>query len=105
CGARLYKTGDLARYGRNGEIECLGRIDHQVKVRGFRIELGEIETVLARHPGVRQNVVVAREDQTGEKQLVAYVVCEQGRTPSGVELRHYMKQTLPEYMLPSRFVF
>src|SRR5258708_17401807 len=72
-GARLYKTGDLARYLWNGEIECLGRIDHQVKVRGFRIELGEIESVLSSHPGIRQSVVVAREDASNEKRLVAYV--------------------------------
>jgi len=71
AGARLYKTGDLARFLPNGDIEYLGRIDHQVKIRGFRIELGEIESVLAKHPSVQQCLVMAREDEPGRKQLVA----------------------------------
>jgi amino acid adenylation domain-containing protein len=103
--ARLYKTGDLARFRPNGEIECLGRSDHQVKVRGFRIELGEIESVLAQHPGVRQNVVWAREDSSGEKQLLAYIVASPGGSPSVKALRDFLRQKLPEYMVPSHFTF
>jgi len=104
-GGRLYRTGDLVRYLSNGELECLGRIDHQVKVRGFRIELGEIENLLGEYPGVLQNVVVAQEDNTTEKQLVAYVVPVPGQPPSTAELRNFLKQRLPNYMLPSRFIF
>ena len=129
-GARLYKTGDLARYLPDGDIEFLGRIDHQVKIRGFRIEPGEIEAVLGQHPAVRETVVVAREDiennacglwiaegggenpkskiqnlkSTG-KRLVAYVVANQNVVPSTSELRSFLKSKLPDYMLPSAFVF
>ena len=102
-GARLYRTGDLARYLDNGEIECLGRIDHQVKVRGFRIELGEIESVLSSHPSIRQSVVVAREDGAGEKRLVAYVVAEPGSAVSVEKLREFAERKLPEHMLPAQF--
>ncbi len=102
--ARLYKTGDLARYRPNGDIECLGRIDHQVKLRGFRIELGDIESALRRHRGVNDTVVVAREDTPGDKHLVAYFVPSQ-ETPATVgELRNFLKEKLPEYMVPSAFV-
>ena len=104
-GARLYRTGDLARYRANGEIECLGRIDNQVKVRGFRIELGEIESLLGEYPGVRQNVVVAREDAPGDKRLVAYVAVGHGHLLAADALREFLKQKLPDYMLPSRFIF
>jgi len=104
-GARLYKTGDLARYLENGEIECLGRMDHQIKLRGFRIELGEIESVLNSHPSVRQTVVVARENGASEKRLVAYLVAELGSTISVDELRKFAERKLPEYMLPSQFEF
>jgi amino acid adenylation domain-containing protein len=104
-GARLYRTGDLARYRANGEIECLGRIDYQVKLRGFRIELGEIESVLDQHPAVRQNVVVVREDVPGDKRLVAYVAAVKGHSLTADMLRAVLKQKLPDYMLPSRFVF
>ncbi len=104
-GARLYRTGDLARYRPNGEVECLGRTDHQVKVRGFRIELGEIESALAEHPSVRQNVVWTQEDESGEKQLAAYIVAATGKSPSVKGLRDFLKQKLPDYMVPSRFTF
>ncbi|MDZ7968489.1 MAG: amino acid adenylation domain-containing protein [Nostoc sp. DedSLP03] len=99
---RLYKTGDRARYLPDGNIEFLGRIDNQVKVRGFRIELGEIETVLAAHPQVKEAVVIARVDRPGNKRLVAYIVPKQHLDTS--ELLCYLKQKLPEYMLPSAFV-
>jgi amino acid adenylation domain-containing protein len=102
-GARLYKTGDLARYLSDGNIEFLGRIDNQVKIRGFRIELGEIEAVLKDHPGVGEAVVAAREDISGNKRLVGYVV---NREPvQMVDLRNYLKAKLPDYMVPAAFVF
>jgi amino acid adenylation domain-containing protein len=104
-GARLYRTGDLVRFRTNGELECLGRIDNQVKVRGFRIELGEIESVLGQYPGVKQGVVVAREDTSGSKRLIAYVVVHQGQAFGPEALREFLKLKLPDYMLPSRFVF
>lgn len=103
-GVLFYKTGDLARYLPNGEIEYLGRIDHQVKIRGFRIELGEIESILSQHSAVREVVVLAREEQSGDKQLVAYIVPEQEQTPTTSELRNYLKEQLPEYMVPSVFM-
>jgi amino acid adenylation domain-containing protein len=102
--ARLYKTGDLVRYLPNGNIEFLGRIDHQVKIRGFRIELGEIETVLRHHPGINDAVVVAREDSPGEKRVVAYCVATPGVALATAQLRSFMKEKLPDYMLPSVFV-
>ncbi len=102
-GARLYKTGDLARYLPDGNIEFLGRIDHQVKIRGFRIELGEIETVLGRHPSVREAVVLAREDEPGDRRLVAYIVTEKKSTPAS-ELGRFLEEALPDYMIPKAFV-
>jgi amino acid adenylation domain-containing protein len=102
--ARLYKTGDLARYRPDGAIEYLGRLDFQVKLRGFRIELGEIETVLKQHPSVREAVVVAREDAPGDRRLVAYVASVGESVPAG-ELRENLKARLPAYMIPSAFVF
>ncbi|HJX29557.1 MAG TPA: amino acid adenylation domain-containing protein, partial [Thermoanaerobaculia bacterium] len=104
-GARLYRTGDLARHRTDGQIEYLGRIDHQVKIRGFRIELGEIEAALATHPDVREVVVVAREDEPGNRRLVAYLVLEEiaGREVQDI-LRASLQERLPEYMIPSAFV-
>ncbi len=102
-GARLYKTGDLARFLPDGNIEYLGRIDHQVKIRGFRIELGEIEAALDRHPEVRQSVVLAREDQPGNKRLVGYILPE-GTAPAVEDLRTHLSTSLPEFMVPSAFV-
>lgn len=100
---RIYKTGDLARYLPNGLIECLGRLDHQVKIRGYRIELGEIEVLLRQHPAVEEAVVVVREIATGDKNLVAYVIA--GHPLTTDELRPFLKEKLPEYMIPSFFVF
>ena len=102
-GARLYRTGDLVRYRPSGEIEFIGRIDNQVKVRGFRIELGEIESALAEHSSVREAVVVARKDN-GDKHLAAYLVPPAGVTPSIDELREFLKEKLPDHMVPSVFV-
>ena len=100
---RLYKTGDLARYLADGNIEFLGRIDNQVKVRGFRIELGEIETVLVTHPQVSEAVVIDSEDIPGSKRLVAYVVTGE-KSEIKNQLRSFLKQKLPDYMIPSVFV-
>ncbi|MEH2027051.1 non-ribosomal peptide synthase/polyketide synthase [Nostoc sp.] len=102
--SKLYKTGDLARYLPDGNIEYLGRIDNQIKIRGFRIELGEIEAILSQHPGVRENAVVAREDIPGEKRLVAYFVPQLEQTPTTNELRIFLKEKLPQYMVPSAFI-
>ncbi|MBD1812960.1 non-ribosomal peptide synthetase [Microcoleus vaginatus DQ-U2] len=101
---RLYKTGDLARYLPDGNIEFIGRIDDQVKIRGFRIELGEIEAVLGQHPDIAQAVVVAREDEMAQKRLVAYLVSEQKQAPTHKEIRNFLTSKLPEYMVPSAFV-
>jgi len=103
-GDRLYRTGDLARVLTTGQIECLGRVDHQVKIRGFRIELGEIETAIADFPAVRQSVVVAREDAPGDKRLVAYVVPSDPAKFQPADLRDWLKQRLPPYMVPAALV-
>ncbi|MGH7770385.1 MAG: non-ribosomal peptide synthetase [Candidatus Binatia bacterium] len=103
-GQRLYKTGDLARYLADGNIEFLGRLDNQVKIRGFRIELGEIESVIAQHPVVREAVVVARDDAPGEKRLAAYVVPKRESPPTTDYLRRFLQEKLPHYMIPSAFV-
>jgi amino acid adenylation domain-containing protein len=103
-GQRLYKTSDLARYLPNGEIEYLGRLDHQVKIRGFRIELGEIEAAIGKHPGVREAVVLARADAPEQKQLVAYVVPGEEKNLTVTELRQFLQQKLPEYMVPAAFI-
>jgi amino acid adenylation domain-containing protein len=102
---RLYKTGDLARYLPDGNIELLGRMDFQVKIRGFRIEIGEIESVLGQHPAVRQNCVKAIEEEPGTRRIVAYVALKHPSKPSVSDLRSFLKEKLPDYMLPSAFVF
>lgn len=103
-GRRLYKTGDRARYRPDGSIEFLGRLDHQVKLRGFRIELGEIQACLAEHPDVRDAVVLIREDIPGSLRLVAYVV-PRSISPDAEVFRRFLRQTLPDYMVPSMVVF
>ncbi len=103
-GARLYKTGDLARYLPDGNIEFLGRFDQQVKIRGFRIEMEEIETVLRQHPALQEALVVAREDKPGEKCLVAYVVADSESLPTSGELRGFLREKLPDFMVPAAFV-
>ncbi|GAX45364.1 non-ribosomal peptide synthase [Tolypothrix sp. NIES-4075] len=102
-GVRLYKTGDLARYLPDAKIQFLGRIDNQVKIRGFRIELGEIETVLIAHPLVQEAIVIDREDTPNKKSLVAYIVAQQN-SPRSSELFSFLKQKLPDYMVPKYFV-
>ncbi|MDF5719759.1 MAG: amino acid adenylation domain-containing protein [Rhizonema sp. PD37] len=103
-GSRLYKTGDRARYLSDGKIEFLGRVDHQVKVRGFRIEIGEIESILCQHPEVQQAVVKAWEKQLSNQYLVGYIVPKHKQTLSVSELLKFLRQKLPEYMVPSTFV-
>lgn len=100
-GSILYKTGDLARYRPDGNIQFLGRTDNQVKIRGYRVELGEIETALNQHPAVRKTVVLAREDRPGDKRLVAYVVAAPEKIPQVSELHYFLKEKLPDYMLPT----
>ena len=103
--ARLYKTGDLARYLPDGNIEYIGRADQQVKIHGYRVELGEIEMVLGANPCVRECAVVAREDIPGQKRLVGYVVLQPGREITVTGLRHALQEKLPDYMVPSGFVY
>jgi len=104
AGARMYKTGDLARHLPDGSIEYIGRTDHQVKVRGFRIELGEIEAALAQHPFVRQAVVSTQQNLRGEKRLVAYMVGDHEHAATASVLRSFLKDRIPEYMVPSVFM-
>lgn len=103
-GAKMYRTGDLARYAADGNIEFLGRIDHQVKIRGFRIELGEIESVIREHPALQDGMVLAREDQPGQKRLVAYIIPKNAAIPESAELRAFLQNKLPDYMIPTAFV-
>ncbi|MBT5267814.1 MAG: AMP-binding protein, partial [Candidatus Marinimicrobia bacterium] len=102
--SRLYKTGDLVRWLPDGNIEFLGRVDEQVKIRGFRVELGEIEVVLERNPYIRESAVVVNETSKEEKYLVAYVVMLEGHDLQNSELRQFLKERLPDYMIPSFFV-
>ncbi|NET09553.1 MAG: amino acid adenylation domain-containing protein, partial [Symploca sp. SIO2B6] len=102
--ARLYKTGDLARYLPNGELEYLGRIDNQVKIRGFRIELPEIEALLTQHPNVWESVVLVREDEPGDKRLVAYAVPHSQTSVTAAQMRQFLETKLPAYMVPNAFV-
>ncbi|HEY7418361.1 MAG TPA: amino acid adenylation domain-containing protein, partial [Ktedonobacteraceae bacterium] len=103
-GARLYRTGDLARYLPDGRLEYVGRVDNQVKVRGFRIELGEVENALSQHPAVAQAVALVNEDHLGERRLVAYVVPRAGEVVLAGELRQFLQERLPDYLLPTRFL-
>lgn len=103
-GARIYKTGDLARYLPDGTIECLGRLDYQVKIHGFRIELGEVESALGAQPAIREAVALAREDSPGDKRLVAYLTAKEGQTIAESEIREGLLAKLPDYMIPSAFV-
>jgi amino acid adenylation domain-containing protein len=103
-GARLYRTGDRGRRLADGAIEFLGRADDQLKIRGYRVELAEIETALAQNPGVRDSIVLGRKDEQGENRLIAYIVPNE-RTSSAAEIRVWLKEKLPEYMIPSAFVF
>jgi acyl carrier protein len=102
--ARMYRTGDLALFLSDGNVEFLGRGDDQVKIRGFRIELGEIESVLSRRPGVKQAVVMAKEDERGDRRLLAYVVTDRDVNNSPDDLRAYLKEQLPDFMVPSAIV-
>jgi surfactin family lipopeptide synthetase C len=103
-GERLYKTGDTARYLADGTIEFIGRVDYQVKVRGFRVEPGEIEAVLEQHASVRDAVVIAKNDRTGAKRLIAYIVPNEKKSSLVSDLRSFLKGKLPDYMVPSAFV-
>ncbi len=103
-GCRLYKTGDRVRYLPDGNIEFIGRLDDQVKMRGFRIEPEEVEIMLRQIPAVRETVVLAREDEPGNRYLAAYIIPEAGQAPSVAEIRNFLKQKLPDYMVPSAFV-
>ncbi|MEB3219806.1 MAG: amino acid adenylation domain-containing protein [Nostocales cyanobacterium 94392] len=103
-GSRLYKTGDLARYQPDGNIEFLGRTDHQVQIRGFRIELSEIESALRQHPNIQENTVLIQEEKSGNKRLVAYFVTNKESKVSSNDLRDFLQQKLPDYMIPSIFM-
>ncbi|MBQ0881644.1 non-ribosomal peptide synthetase [Streptomyces sp. RT42] len=103
-GERMYRTGDIVRWNRHGDLEFISRVDDQVKIRGFRVELGEVESALSRHPAVPEAVAVVREDRPGDRRLVAYLVADAGPVPSDGELREWLRESLPDYMVPSAFV-
>ena len=103
-GARMYKTGDLARVLTSGDVEFLGRVDHQVKIRGFRVEIDEVEAVLAKSPLVQEAVVLARKDGSGANSLVAYVVARDGEQATTQGLREFLGERLPAYTIPSTIV-
>jgi len=103
--AHMYKTGDLVRYRPDGNLVFLGRLDHQVKIRGFRIELNEIEAALVGHPGIREAAVIASDGVPGDRRLVAYVIARHTITLTEMQVRSFLKQKLPEYMLPASYVF
>jgi amino acid adenylation domain-containing protein/non-ribosomal peptide synthase protein (TIGR01720 family) len=103
-GERLYRTGDLGRFKPDGNIEFLGRLDHQVKLRGYRMELGEIEANLQEHENIKEAIVIVREDEPGDKRLVSYFKTSGSETPNAVELRDFLMPRLPDYMIPSYFV-
>ncbi|MGB8955814.1 MAG: amino acid adenylation domain-containing protein [Tumebacillaceae bacterium] len=105
AGELMYKTGDLARWLPDGSLEFLGRLDHQVKIRGFRIELGELETVIAEEPGIREALVVARREETGDQRLVAYMILHEGADVTAERVRAAVQNKLPDFMVPSAFVF
>jgi hypothetical protein len=102
--ARVYRTGDLARFRSDGVVEFLGRSDQQVKIRGYRIELGEIESVLLKHPEIREAVVIVREDTPGDQRLISYYTCRSSVVLTEEELRKLLRESLPDYMVPSRFI-
>ncbi len=104
-GRRMYRTGDLAQYRKDGQMHFLGRVDHQIKIRGFRIEMGEIETMLSQYPGIQEVVVMLREDTPGNKRIVAYLCYEGKEKPESKDMRAFLQQKLPDYMVPSNFVF
>jgi amino acid adenylation domain-containing protein len=104
AGGRLYRTGDLARMHADGRLECLGRVDQQIKILGHRIELGEIEATLMRHPAVAAAAVGAPEDKQGRRRLVAYLVENPGKSPTSAELRGFLRRTLPDHLMPSVFI-
>ena len=103
--SKLYRTGDLGRFLTNGDLEYLGRLDHQVKIRGFRIEIGEIQVAISQFPGVQENLVIVDGDGGDEQQLIAYLVCEPGIKPTIETLRNHLQQHLPDYMVPSQFIY
>jgi amino acid adenylation domain-containing protein len=105
AGSRMYKTGDLARWLPDGNIEFIGRTDQQVKIRGYRIELGEIETILSAHPSVKENAVLVKENKNGDKYIAAYIIVNEMETKNVSDYRDYLKKKLPDYMIPSVFVF
>ena len=103
-GAMLYRTGDVARYLNNGDLEYLNRADSQVKIRGFRIELGDIESTIAQYDGIQENIVIIREDQPNQKRLVAYYIPVAGQEIEHEALKKFLQDKLPEYMIPLAFV-